>query len=173
LQPSPPAAQALDYDCADFANQAEAQEYLLAGDPYNLDGDNDGTACEDLPCPCSTSAPQAPSPPPSPPPAPVEEPPEEVRPRYRGYVACSLSQYGRPAHECAHRAHVGAFFRSSVTTTYTVCVKLPTGRRLCARGQEAEAGVTYVNKITTSITGWHKVLWYVGGRRIAWTFWRG
>lgn len=42
-----------DYDCADFANQAEAQEYLLPGDPYRLDGDNDGIACEDLPCPCS------------------------------------------------------------------------------------------------------------------------
>lgn len=42
-----------DYDCADFANQAEAQEYLLPGDPYGLDGDDDGVACEDLPCPCS------------------------------------------------------------------------------------------------------------------------
>jgi len=45
-----------DYDCADFANQAEAQEYLLPGDPYRLDGDNDGVACEDLPCPCSTES---------------------------------------------------------------------------------------------------------------------
>jgi excalibur calcium-binding domain-containing protein len=44
---------ATDYDCADFANQAEAQEYLLPGDPYRLDGDDDGIACEDLPCPCS------------------------------------------------------------------------------------------------------------------------
>ena len=88
-------------------------------------------------------------------------------------MACGLSQYARPAHECAHRGKVGAFFRSSVATSYTVCVRFPTGRRLCARGQQAEAGVTYVNKVTTSISGWHKVLWYVGGRRIAWTFWRG
>jgi hypothetical protein len=44
-----------DYDCADFANQAEAEEYLLPGDPYNLDADGDGIACEDLPCPCSYS----------------------------------------------------------------------------------------------------------------------
>jgi hypothetical protein len=44
-----------DYDCADFANQAEAEEYLLPGDPYDLDADNDGVACEDLPCPCSYS----------------------------------------------------------------------------------------------------------------------
>lgn len=44
-----------DYDCADFANQAQAEEYLLPGDPYNLDADGDGIACEDLPCPCSYS----------------------------------------------------------------------------------------------------------------------
>lgn len=50
---APSTAAATDYDCADFANQAEAQEYLLPGDPYNLDGDDDGIACEDLPCPCS------------------------------------------------------------------------------------------------------------------------
>ena len=42
-----------DYDCADFATQAEAEEYLLPGDPYNLDADGDGIACEDNPCPCS------------------------------------------------------------------------------------------------------------------------
>jgi hypothetical protein len=51
--PSPAAAR--DYDCANFANQAEAQEYLLPGDPYRLDGDSDGVACEDLPCPCSSA----------------------------------------------------------------------------------------------------------------------
>jgi Excalibur calcium-binding domain len=50
------AAQHRDYDCSDFANQAEAEEYLLPGDPYNLDADSDGIACEDLPCPCSYSA---------------------------------------------------------------------------------------------------------------------
>jgi hypothetical protein len=49
------AAHRRDYDCADFANQAEAEEYLLPGDPYNLDADGDGIACEDLPCPCSSS----------------------------------------------------------------------------------------------------------------------
>jgi len=45
----PSTASARDYDCADFSTQEEAQEYLLPGDPYNLDGDNDGEACEDLP----------------------------------------------------------------------------------------------------------------------------
>jgi hypothetical protein len=40
---------AVDYDCEDFSTQEEAQEYLLPGDPYGLDGDDDGVACEDLP----------------------------------------------------------------------------------------------------------------------------
>ena len=72
LTPAPAAAR--DYDCADFANQAEAQEYLLPGDPYRLDGDSDGVACEDLPCPCSYESPPAegggnePAQPPPPPP---------------------------------------------------------------------------------------------------------
>ena len=46
-------AEASDYDCSDFSTQAEAQQYLLPGDPYRLDGDGDGVACESLPCPCS------------------------------------------------------------------------------------------------------------------------
>ena len=46
-----------DKDCADFANQAQAQSYFAAqgpGDPDQLDGDGDGRACEDLPCPCAS-----------------------------------------------------------------------------------------------------------------------
>lgn len=76
--PSASAARHRDYDCADFATQAEAEEYLLPGDPYNLDADNDGIACEDLPCPCSSTpgggsavepgpTSVAPAPPPKPP----------------------------------------------------------------------------------------------------------
>lgn len=67
----PGEAEAADYDCADFANQAEAQEYLLPGDPYRLDADSDGIACEDLPCPCASSGGggggSQPAPPPPPP----------------------------------------------------------------------------------------------------------
>jgi hypothetical protein len=47
--PAGPVATASDYDCADFATQEEAQEYLEPGDPYRLDADDDGIACEDLP----------------------------------------------------------------------------------------------------------------------------
>jgi beta-lactamase superfamily II metal-dependent hydrolase len=42
---------ATDCNCADFSTQAEAQACFAAfpGDPFNLDGDNDGIACESLP----------------------------------------------------------------------------------------------------------------------------
>lgn len=162
LLPSPD-AKALDYDCADFSNQAEAQNYLLPGDPYRLDGDNDGRACEALPCPCSDAAP-----PPSSEPAPAPEP----RPRLRYYVACGLSPKARPAHECGHRTKVGAFLESSQPVTYTICVRYANRKRLCARGQHAEAERLHLNEITTAAVGWHQVVWFVEGRRLVWTFWR-
>jgi hypothetical protein len=60
----------------------------------------------------------------------------------------------------------GAFFESSVATTYSVCVRFPAGRRFCSEEQSAEAGVLYVNPLTTRRFGRHTVTWYVGGRRI-------
>ncbi len=50
-------AAAFDYDCSDFSTQAQAQRvYINAGgpsrDPYRLDADHDGRACDSLPCPC-------------------------------------------------------------------------------------------------------------------------
>ena len=38
-----------DYDCEDFETQEEAQFYLVRGDPYGLDEDGNGLACENLP----------------------------------------------------------------------------------------------------------------------------
>ncbi len=67
---TPATASALDYDCADFATQEEAQEYLLPGDPYGLNGDNDGVACEDLPHGPSGSGTSTPTTTPPPPPPP-------------------------------------------------------------------------------------------------------
>lgn len=57
LSAVPSTAAAKDYDCSDFATQAEAEEHLEpgGGDPYGLDADHDGIACEDLPCPCSST----------------------------------------------------------------------------------------------------------------------
>jgi endonuclease YncB( thermonuclease family) len=67
----PASAQAqADKDCSDFANQAQAQEYLLPGDPHRLDADDDGKACDALPCPCAASG----APVTAPPPAPVGQP---------------------------------------------------------------------------------------------------
>lgn len=50
----------IDRDCSDFSTQAEAQRFFVnAGgpqqDPHQLDGDDDGRACDSLPCPCSSS----------------------------------------------------------------------------------------------------------------------
>jgi micrococcal nuclease len=46
-----PACTNSDCDCKDFKTQAQAQQVLnaFAGDPYKLDGDKDGIACESLP----------------------------------------------------------------------------------------------------------------------------
>ncbi len=43
------AAPVRDYDCDDFETQQEAQLYLAPGDPYRLDEDGNGLACETLP----------------------------------------------------------------------------------------------------------------------------
>lgn len=53
----PSSALASDKDCADFSTQRAAQFFFLKhggprSDPDRLDGDNDGVACEDNPCPC-------------------------------------------------------------------------------------------------------------------------
>jgi hypothetical protein len=54
---SPARASASDKDCADFNTQRAAQIFFLKhggpqSDPDRLDGDDDGVACEDNPCPC-------------------------------------------------------------------------------------------------------------------------
>ena len=55
-EPKPAKAQTADlYDCSDFDTQEEAQAQLLPGDPYGLDGDNDGMACDTLPSGGTTS----------------------------------------------------------------------------------------------------------------------
>ena len=47
---APESTSSLDtYDCADFQTQEEAQLYLAPGDPYGLDPDDNGLACESLP----------------------------------------------------------------------------------------------------------------------------
>lgn len=89
------------------------------------------------------------------------------RPAFRHYVACGLSQKAKPSHRCQKRRKKGAFFRSNLADVfYTVCVKFPTKKDLCAPKQEAEEGTLYVNKITSNIPGKHKVTWFVKGKRV-------
>lgn len=100
--PEPPASQLVggsgntlaggsgNINCRNFACQQDAQEFFvshggdLTRDPFGLDADHDGVACEDLP-PCSTTPlpggevpppppPVPPSPPPPPPPPPSPPP---------------------------------------------------------------------------------------------------
>jgi hypothetical protein len=89
------------------------------------------------------------------------------RPAYRHYVACGLSQKAKPSHKCHKGRKKGAFFRSNKANVfYTVCVKFPTKKHLCAPKQEAVQGTLYVNKITSNIPGKHRVTWFVRGRRV-------
>jgi hypothetical protein len=86
---------------------------------------------------------------------------------YKHYVACGLSKNAKPAHLCQKSRKKGAFFRSNnADVFYTVCVKFPTKKNLCAPKQEAEKGTLYVNKITTNIPGRHRVSWFVEGKRV-------
>jgi excalibur calcium-binding domain-containing protein len=176
LAVDPANALAVDYDCSDFSTQAQAQGYLLAGDPYRLDGDNDGIACESLPCPCSYGSPSPPSVP-APPTVPFPSTPEPVEPEEEplyitAYIACGLSRAAPRARECPRQSKIGAFFRASREVTYSVCVTYPLGRRLCASEQAASANTLYVNKITSNSFGRHKVTWFAGGERVTRYFWR-
>ena len=86
---------------------------------------------------------------------------------YSHYVACGVSQNAKPAHLCQKKRKKGAFFRSNnATVFYTVCVKFPTKKNLCAPRQEAVQGTLYVNKITSNIPGKHLVSWFVEGDKV-------
>jgi hypothetical protein len=88
-------------------------------------------------------------------------------PAYRHYVACGLSQNAKPSHFCAKGREKGAFFRSNfIDVRYTVCVKFPTKRQLCASRQPAVREKLYVNEITSEIVGPHKVTWFVDGKQV-------
>ncbi|HEV2059969.1 MAG TPA: thermonuclease family protein [Solirubrobacteraceae bacterium] len=78
------AAHSVDRDCSEFGSQAVAQEHFdrHAGDPDRLDDDEDGTACEELPCPCGFVV--------------VPPPPEPARPA-RGPLPWPLTTKARVA----------------------------------------------------------------------------
>lgn len=91
---------------------------------------------------------------------------------YKHYVGCGVSRNAKPSHSCPKKAKKGAFFKSlNGTVFYSVCVKFPSGKNLCAQAQEAEQGTLYVNKITSTIPGKHVVSWFVKGQKVgSWAF---
>ena len=91
---------------------------------------------------------------------------------FKHYVACGVSKNAKPEHKCNKASKKGAFFKSlKGDVNYSVCVKFPSGKNLCAKAQEANQGTLYVNKITSTIPGRHVVSWYVKGKKVwAWAF---
>ncbi len=97
----------------------------------------------------------------------AKDPAPEGAPAYRHYVGCGLSENAKLAHRCPKKSRKGAFFESLHSdVSYTVCVKFPSKKNLCAPKQEAKQGTLYVNKITSNIPGRHKVTWFVKGQRV-------
>jgi hypothetical protein len=86
---------------------------------------------------------------------------------YRHYVACGVTEGAKPSHQCSKKSKKGAFFKSfKGEVNYSVCVKFPTGKNICAKSQPAEPGVLYFNEITSTIPGRHRVTWFVEGKRV-------
>jgi hypothetical protein len=86
---------------------------------------------------------------------------------FKHYVACGVSQNAKPAHKCPKGSKKGAFFKSlKADVNYSVCVKFPTGKNICAKAQPAVQGTLYVNKVTSNIPGKHRVSWFVEGKRV-------
>jgi hypothetical protein len=86
---------------------------------------------------------------------------------YKHYVGCGVSQNAKPSHKCPKKSKKGAFFKSlQGNVNYSICVKFPTGKNICAKAQPAKQGTLYVNKITSNIPGKHRVTWFVEGKRV-------
>ncbi len=87
---------------------------------------------------------------------------------YKHYVGCGRDiEHAKQAHVCAKTEAKGAYFKSfSGNVIYSICVKFPSGKNLCAQAQEAKEGILYVNKITSTIPGRHVVSWFVKGKKV-------
>ena len=86
---------------------------------------------------------------------------------YKHYVGCGISRNATPSHVCPKGSKKGAFFKSlKADVSYSVCVRFPSGKNLCAQKQAADQGTLYVNKVTSTIPGKHRVTWYVEGKKV-------
>jgi hypothetical protein len=154
-----PMATASDYDCADFANQAEAEEYLLPGDPNGLDADNDGIACEDLPCPCASSAggeggggggsTHAPAPPPEPPKLNTAAARSAARLKANRFVANNRHVGNARLRSCGRRSRYridcGFIAEGQTPTSRTACQML-----VIVRGEGTSANATIRGRCRTA-----------------------
>jgi hypothetical protein len=102
---------------------------------------------------------------PVPPPTPTD-PSAGGSARVSVWTGCGLSARTPRSSRCGIGRPIGAFIRSSKEVSYKICVRFPEGERLCTnRPQYAEAGTTYVNKITGHTPGRYVVTWIVDGQR--------
>jgi hypothetical protein len=86
---------------------------------------------------------------------------------FKHYVGCGISRNAHPSHVCPKGSKKGAFFKSlKADVNYSVCVKFPTGKNICAKAQPATQGTLYVNKVTSNIPGKHRVTWFVEGNQV-------
>jgi hypothetical protein len=86
---------------------------------------------------------------------------------FKHYVGCGISRNAKPSHACPRKSKKGAFFKSlNGDVVYSVCVKFPSGKNLCAQAQKATQGTLYVNKVTSTIPGKHRVTWFVEGKKV-------
>ncbi len=128
---------AVDYDCADFETQEEAQEYLLPGDPYGLDGDNDGVACEDLPSGGGGGSAEPP-PPPEPPKLEKGAAKRAARAKAQHYDSAHAQVSGVEFNGCSRRSKyrvVCRFFTDGRTANFETSCNL----RVIVRGEGSSA----------------------------------
>ncbi len=100
---------------------------------------------------------------------------------YKHYVGCGVKKGTKQSHVCPRKSKKGAFFKSfKKAVHYTVCVRFPSGKTLCAHHQppktkknpKPEKGQLYVNKITSTIPGKHRVTWFVKGKKVGTFYFR-
>lgn len=88
-------------------------------------------------------------------------------PRYKTYVVCSAKKSAEPATTCGRdKPKTAVFLSKDQDAVYKVCVKFPTGQKLCAGHQVADKGVRAGVSITSDKVGTHKVTWLVGGEKV-------
>lgn len=106
------------------------------------------------------------TPAPTVPTTPVAPPPTTGGAQVSVWTGCGLSSHTPKSSRCGIGGPMGAFIQSSTEVTYKICVRFPEGESLCTdRPQYAEAGTTYVNKITGHTPGRYVVTWIVEGHR--------